>query len=158
LLQVVDALGPPRRLAGGLHSRKQEGDQDRDDRDDDQQLDQRETTPRVPPSHKAPRFLRVQGPDRSAMRVTRVNASQGPRTDSKTEISPIRLGGPDPVGNRVGGRQGGKRPGSGDLRELINTAAPPKNLDPTYQSYFVNIIISSMVIRGPNRVIRESKL
>jgi hypothetical protein len=40
LLQVVHALGPPRRLAGGLHGGQEQGDQDGDDRDDDQQFDQ----------------------------------------------------------------------------------------------------------------------
>ena len=43
LLQVVDALDPPRRLASRLNGRQQERDQDGDDRDDDQQLDERET-------------------------------------------------------------------------------------------------------------------
>ena len=42
LLEVVHALGPPGRLAGGLDGRQEQGDQDRDDRDDDQELDQRE--------------------------------------------------------------------------------------------------------------------
>ena len=42
LLEVVDALDPPRRLAGRLDGRQQQGDQDRDDRDHHQQFDQRE--------------------------------------------------------------------------------------------------------------------
>ena len=42
LLQVVDALGPPRRLACGLDGGQEQGDQDADDRDDHQELDQRE--------------------------------------------------------------------------------------------------------------------
>ncbi len=44
LLEVVDALGAPGRLAGRLHRRQQERDQHGDDRDHHQQLDQRETT------------------------------------------------------------------------------------------------------------------
>ncbi len=46
LLQVVDALRPPGRLAGGLDGGQEQGDQDGDDRDDDQQLDQREAARR----------------------------------------------------------------------------------------------------------------
>ena len=42
LLQVVHALDPPRRLAGRLNGRQQQGDQDGDDRDHHQELDQRE--------------------------------------------------------------------------------------------------------------------
>ena len=54
LLQVVGALGPPRRFACGLHRRQEQGDQDCDDRDHHQQLDERESGPRgfphvVPP-------------------------------------------------------------------------------------------------------------
>ena len=45
LLQVVDALRPPGRLAGGLDGGQQQRDQDRDDRDHHQQLDQREAGP-----------------------------------------------------------------------------------------------------------------
>ena len=46
LLQVVDALGPPGGLAGRLDGGQQQGDQDGDDRDDHQQLDQRERATR----------------------------------------------------------------------------------------------------------------
>ena len=42
LLHVVDALGTAGGLAGRLHRRQQQGDQDRDDRDHDQKLDQGE--------------------------------------------------------------------------------------------------------------------
>ena len=42
LLEVVDALRPPGRLAGRLHGGQQQGDQDRDDRDHHQELDERE--------------------------------------------------------------------------------------------------------------------
>ena len=42
LLQVVDALRPAGGLPRRLDRREQEGDQDRDDGDDDEQLDQRE--------------------------------------------------------------------------------------------------------------------
>ena len=45
LLQVVDALAPPRRLAGRLHGRQQQRDQHADDGDHHEQLDQRETRP-----------------------------------------------------------------------------------------------------------------
>ena len=44
LLQVVDALGAAGGLAGRLHGGQQQGDQDRDDGDDHQQLDQGEAT------------------------------------------------------------------------------------------------------------------
>ena len=40
LLEVVLALRDPRRLAGRLHRRQQQRDQDADDRDDHQKLDQ----------------------------------------------------------------------------------------------------------------------
>jgi hypothetical protein len=43
LLQVVDALRPAGGLAGRLHGGEQQADQDRDDRDDDEQLDQGKT-------------------------------------------------------------------------------------------------------------------
>ena len=43
LLEVVGALGAAGRLARGLHGREQQCDQYRNDRDDDQELDQRET-------------------------------------------------------------------------------------------------------------------
>ena len=43
LLQVVDALGAAGGLAGRLHGGQQQADQDPDDRDDHQQLDQRES-------------------------------------------------------------------------------------------------------------------
>ena len=42
LLEVVDALRPPRRLPRRLNRRQQQGDQDGNDRDDDQQFDQSE--------------------------------------------------------------------------------------------------------------------
>ena len=42
LLEIVNALNPPGRLAGRLHGRQQEGDQHGNDRDDDQELDQGE--------------------------------------------------------------------------------------------------------------------
>src|SRR5205814_6594243 len=45
LLQVVGALNPPRGLPSRLHRREQQRDQDRNDCDDDEELDQRETTP-----------------------------------------------------------------------------------------------------------------
>ena len=44
LLEIIDALNSPGRLAGRLHGRKQQRDQNRDDRDHDQKLDQREST------------------------------------------------------------------------------------------------------------------
>ena len=44
LLEIIDALSPPRRLAGRLHRRQQQRDQDSDDGDDDQKLNQGETT------------------------------------------------------------------------------------------------------------------
>jgi hypothetical protein len=40
LPQVVDALGPPTGLAGGLYGRKQQGDQNADDGDHHEQLHQ----------------------------------------------------------------------------------------------------------------------
>ncbi len=40
LLELIGALGAPRRLAGRLHRRQEQPDQDRDDRDHDQELDQ----------------------------------------------------------------------------------------------------------------------
>ena len=43
LLELVDALGPPRRLARGLHRRQQQADEDPDDGNDDEQFHQRET-------------------------------------------------------------------------------------------------------------------
>jgi len=43
LLQVVTALGPASRLAGGLDGRQEEGDQHGDDRDHDQEFNQCET-------------------------------------------------------------------------------------------------------------------
>jgi len=42
LLQVIRAIDPPCRLAGGLHGGQEQGDQDRDDGDHHQELDQRE--------------------------------------------------------------------------------------------------------------------
>jgi hypothetical protein len=51
LLQVVRALRPPGRLAGGLDGGQQQGDQDADDRNDDQKLDERKAAfgqPRPP--------------------------------------------------------------------------------------------------------------
>ena len=51
LLQVVDALAPPRRLARRLDRRQEQGDQHRDDRDHDQQLDQGEASPSGAASH-----------------------------------------------------------------------------------------------------------
>jgi hypothetical protein len=40
LLEVVDALHPPRGLASGLHRGEQQGDQDADDGNHDQKLNQ----------------------------------------------------------------------------------------------------------------------
>jgi hypothetical protein len=40
LLQVVDALRTTRGPASGLDRRQEQGDQDRNDRDDDEELDQ----------------------------------------------------------------------------------------------------------------------
>ena len=45
LLEIVAALRAAGRFAGGLNGRKQQGDEDRDNRDHDQQLDQREARP-----------------------------------------------------------------------------------------------------------------
>jgi hypothetical protein len=42
LLEIVGALGPPRRFSGGLNCRKQEGNQDTNDGDHYQQFHQRE--------------------------------------------------------------------------------------------------------------------
>jgi Replication initiator protein A len=47
LLQVVQALRPPRRFPGRLDGGQQQGDQHGDDGDHHQQLDQRECTPRT---------------------------------------------------------------------------------------------------------------
>ena len=44
LLQIVQALGPPRRFPRRLNGGQQQGDQDADDGDHHQQLDQREGT------------------------------------------------------------------------------------------------------------------
>jgi hypothetical protein len=44
LLEVVSALRAASRFPRLLHSRQEQGDQDRDDRDDNQQFDERETT------------------------------------------------------------------------------------------------------------------
>ena len=43
LLEVVDALAPPGRLARRLHGGEEQGDQDRDDGDDHEQFDQGES-------------------------------------------------------------------------------------------------------------------
>ena len=45
LLQVVGALDSSSGLASRLNRGKEQSDENRDDRDDDQKLDQRETTP-----------------------------------------------------------------------------------------------------------------
>jgi hypothetical protein len=45
LLEVVDALGPPGRLARRLDCGQEQGDQHGDDRDHDEQLNQREAAP-----------------------------------------------------------------------------------------------------------------
>jgi hypothetical protein len=44
LFQMVDALRPPSRLAGGLHRGQQQRDQHTDNRNHDQQLDQRKAS------------------------------------------------------------------------------------------------------------------
>ena len=44
LFQMIQALGSPCRLAGRLHGRQQQGNQDADDRNDDQQFHQRKST------------------------------------------------------------------------------------------------------------------
>jgi len=43
LLHIVDTLHPPGRLACRLHGGQEQGDQDRNDRNDHEQFDQRET-------------------------------------------------------------------------------------------------------------------
>jgi hypothetical protein len=43
LLEIVRALRPPRRFAGCLDRRQEQGNQDADDRDHDQKLYERET-------------------------------------------------------------------------------------------------------------------
>jgi hypothetical protein len=48
LLDVIDALGTPGGFARSLNGGEQKGDQDRDDRDHDQQLDQGERTTHPP--------------------------------------------------------------------------------------------------------------
>ena len=48
LLEVVGALIAPRRLAGSLHGRQEEGHQDADDRNHHQQLDESEAAPARP--------------------------------------------------------------------------------------------------------------
>src|SRR5262249_29264007 len=48
LFEVVDALGAPGRLARRLDGREQQGDQYRNNCDDDQELDQGETTSSLP--------------------------------------------------------------------------------------------------------------
>ena len=54
LLEVVCTLGTPRRLAGRLHGRQQERNEDADDGDHHQQFDQRKTVqgPVDIPSHE----------------------------------------------------------------------------------------------------------
>jgi hypothetical protein len=53
LFQVVAALGAAGRLPRRLHGREQQGDQDRDDGDDNQQLDQCESGPALVTSNVA---------------------------------------------------------------------------------------------------------
>ena len=43
LLEIIDALRPGGGIADFLHRRQQEPDQDRDDRNHDQELDERES-------------------------------------------------------------------------------------------------------------------
>jgi hypothetical protein len=43
LFEIVGTLQPPRRLPRCLYGRKQQGNQDADDRDDDQKFHKRET-------------------------------------------------------------------------------------------------------------------
>jgi hypothetical protein len=45
LLEMVFALGAAGGFAGGLNRRQQQRDQDADDRNHDQELDERETSP-----------------------------------------------------------------------------------------------------------------
>jgi hypothetical protein len=54
LLEVAGALRPACRLAGALHRGKQEADEHRDDRDDDEQLHERETASCVIAETRAP--------------------------------------------------------------------------------------------------------
>jgi hypothetical protein len=67
LLQVVAALRPAGRFAGGLDGGKQQGDEDRDNRDYHQQLNQRKTSPSR--SHKQP-FLAKEMTNQSEMSNT----------------------------------------------------------------------------------------
>lgn len=43
LLEIVQALNAPARLAGGTHGRQHQSDKHADDDDDDQELDERKT-------------------------------------------------------------------------------------------------------------------
>lgn len=54
LLEVVVALATARRLTGRLNSGNQEGEQERDDGDDDEQFDKRETAGRVSAARPRP--------------------------------------------------------------------------------------------------------
>ena len=47
LLQVVDALSSTGRLSGGLDRRQEQRDENADDRDDYEELDERESTGRI---------------------------------------------------------------------------------------------------------------
>ena len=64
LLEVVDALDAAGGLARRLHGGQQQRDQDRDDRDDDQQLDQREGGATMSSLHDVTLSFRRDGPMR----------------------------------------------------------------------------------------------
>ena len=82
LLEVVDALRPPGRLARRLDGGQQQGDQDRDDRDHHQQLDQREGSSRATSRHGAFRWE-----EETTARDRARNARRGGRGGSDSDSS-----------------------------------------------------------------------
>src|SRR5262249_12347713 len=83
LLEVVRALSPAGCLAGRLHGRQQQGDEDGNDGNDDQELDQGETrTYRLSSHGLAPRDTT------RSMGETRVGEQPGPRAGMPTVREP----------------------------------------------------------------------
>ena len=79
LFEVIGALGPPRRLAGGLNGGEQQRDQHGDDRDDDQQFDQSEGVTMTMTMHsRNPRIKNVRNADQRAAGDQKGRGPRGP--------------------------------------------------------------------------------
>jgi hypothetical protein len=95
LLEVVAALSAAGRLAGLLDGRQQQGDQDRDDRDDHEQFDERKRGPSVHARHwisfEMARYCEDRPTTNHRTRTRLALENAGPREEQERETKSVAV-------------------------------------------------------------------